>query len=398
MADAKKEVEAILFSAGRVVEVKEFQKILNLRKPGLITEAIKDIKEEYSARESPIMIVDEGEGWKLAVREMYLPMVQRINPHTELSKSILETLAVITWKQPIIQSDVIKIRTNKAYDHIAELQRLGFITKVRHGRSYALKVTQKFLDYFDLPDMSSIKEVFKDFKDVETAVQKKAEEKMDKKEEAKPEEQVAEPAEPGSQETKEEGTELEPYIDVLPEVEHPKPENKLEVYEGPSAEEEDTAHKEEGESEETGEQAEADAEADAEEEEGEESEADKTRRIAKELLEEEKREEPEEIEAAERELHPELEQFIEKSIDEIKPKGTEDHREETEEPEEGEEHEGAEEHEPAEEPEAHEEAESGDKNKQMPAEEYPGQFAKDAAAEQEGEEHEEEPSEEGKKE
>ena len=170
--DLKKKVESILFAAGRAVTLKELQSLLHINEPGLIKETVRELKEEFDANESSMMILPEGEGWKLTVREGFLPLVRRINPHTELSKTILETLAVIAWKQPALQSDVVKIRTNKAYDHISELDRLGFITKERHGRSFLIKVTQKFLDYFDLPDDKSIKEVFKDFKDIEVAVQK----------------------------------------------------------------------------------------------------------------------------------------------------------------------------------------------------------------------------------
>ena len=72
-------------------------------------------------------------------------------PDTEMTKSVMETLAVIAWKQPIIQADVIKIRTNKAYEHIKELVGMGFVTSEKFGRTKKLKLTQKFLDYFDHP-------------------------------------------------------------------------------------------------------------------------------------------------------------------------------------------------------------------------------------------------------
>jgi DNA-binding MarR family transcriptional regulator len=88
--------------------------------------------------------------------------VQKLLPETELSKTILETLAVIAWKHPVLQADVIKIRTNKAYDHIKELEELGFITKEKKGRSYLLKVSTKFREYFELPGHDDIKKMFKD--------------------------------------------------------------------------------------------------------------------------------------------------------------------------------------------------------------------------------------------
>jgi len=391
MADFKKEVEAVLFAAGRLVEIKELQKLLHMKDPGLIKETIRELKDDYEARESPLMIIAEGEGdeitgWKLTVKEKMLPLVQKVNPHTELNKSILETLAVITWKQPIVQSDVIKIRTNKAYEHISELERMGFIAKKKFGRSYSITVTQKFLDYFDLPDTESIKDVFKDFKDVEVAVQKKkddlenappedtAEDKTETEEAPAPEQSPGGPLEG-------EGVELEPYIDVLPEGTKPKHENEVEVYE---RDEEDIARDMMNEDLETKEEeTEEDDQAEAEEAEHEETPEEKAKRLAEELIKDEKEAEEEEAER-ERQLHPALEEFIEGSVEHISAKGEEDHSEEIEEKpevEEGEEVEESEEHDSE---EKHEESE-----KEKEAEEFPGQF--DGQTEQEEGEESEEP-------
>lgn len=295
-ADLKKNVESILFAAGRAVLLKELQSLLHLSEPGLIKETVRELKEDYESKDSPLMILSEGEGWKLTVREGFLPLVRKINPHTELSKTILETLAVIAWKQPALQSDVIKIRTNKAYDHIAELERLGFITKERHGRSFLVRVTQKFLDYFDLPDDKSIKEVFKDFKDIEVAVQRKAG-KM-KQEKAKTGEKPEEEPEPG------EKVELESYVDVLPEMKKPKKGTELEVYDIPPEEVEKEKGPEETEPEK--------AEAEEVPKERKETPEEKARRIAREMIGEEPPKMPEVKKEghAKSKLHPELEEFI----------------------------------------------------------------------------------------
>ncbi|MFC1774850.1 SMC-Scp complex subunit ScpB [Nanoarchaeota archaeon] len=65
-----------------------------------------------------------------------------------LSKCLF--LAVIAYKSPILQSDVIKIRTNKAYDHLKLLEDQSFITREKHGRTKLIKITQKFYDYFEI--------------------------------------------------------------------------------------------------------------------------------------------------------------------------------------------------------------------------------------------------------
>ncbi|MBW2997499.1 SMC-Scp complex subunit ScpB [Candidatus Woesearchaeota archaeon] len=362
-ADLKKKVESILFAAGRAILLKELQSLLHINEPGLIKETIRELKEDYESKDSPLMILSEDEGWKLTVREGFLPLVRKINPHTELSKTIIETLAVIAWKQPALQSDVVKIRTNKAYDHIAELNRLGFIIKERHGRSFLVRVTQKFLDYFDLPDDKSIKEAFKDFKDIEIAVQKKAG-KMKQEKEKTGEKSGKEP-EP------EEKVELESYIDVLPEMKKPKKATDLEVYDVPPEE----IEKQEAETEAVPEKAEAEEAP----EEPEETPEEKARRMAKELIGEAPPEAPSIKPKEEKKLHPELEEFI-AGAEEAPEKEESEPESEAESVPEPAEEEKEEPEEPAEEVSETQsvsdtpEEEGEEEQKPKEAEEYPGQF------------------------
>src|SRR3989338_4733144 len=60
-------------------------------------------------------------------------------------KNVLEE-----FKNPALQHEIIKIRGNKAYDHIGILKELGFITSEPTGRSKTIKLTTKFYDYFDI--------------------------------------------------------------------------------------------------------------------------------------------------------------------------------------------------------------------------------------------------------
>jgi segregation and condensation protein B len=184
--EIKKQVEALLFSCGRKMEIEEIERLIGVNSPKLISDTLSQLKNEYAERDSPIMLTDEGAAWKLAVREPYLPLVRKINPYTEFPKSVMETLAVVAWKQPILQSTVIKFRTNKAYDHIDELINMGFIVKEKYGRTAMLKLTQKFYDYFDLQDRERVKDLFKRFKDEDKLEQKRVDEFEKRKELTEP--------------------------------------------------------------------------------------------------------------------------------------------------------------------------------------------------------------------
>lgn len=166
--DEKKKIEAVLFAAGDKISEEEISRLTKIEISD-INKYLKELKEDYKRDQSAFIVIDEGDKWKLTVREEFMPIVQKIVPHTELSRTIMSTLAVIAWKAPVLQSDIIKIRTNKAYDHIKELMEMGFIIKQKHGRSYLIKLAQKFFEYFDLSGKEDVKEKFQGFEDISEA-------------------------------------------------------------------------------------------------------------------------------------------------------------------------------------------------------------------------------------
>lgn len=159
-----KQIEAILFAAARAVSKEELKSFCSASDEEIDASAIL-LQKKLDDSDSAVMLITESNGWKLAVREKFTTPLRNIVPNTELNRSVLETLAVIAWKQPVMQAEVINIRTTKAYEHIAELEELGFIARQKHGRSFILKTSKKFNEYFDLPKQEAIKELFKDVKD-----------------------------------------------------------------------------------------------------------------------------------------------------------------------------------------------------------------------------------------
>ncbi len=170
----RNKLDALLFSSGRKMSLEELSKLARAGEDE-VQSALQELKKEYDEKDSSTMLVNEGNFWKLAVREQFLPLVRNIVTETELSKTIMETLAVIAFKYPIKQSDLIKIRTNKAYDHLKELEEMGYITRQKHGRTNLIKLTQKFFEYFDLPE-GNLREQFQDFQSIARAIEDKEKE------------------------------------------------------------------------------------------------------------------------------------------------------------------------------------------------------------------------------
>ncbi len=150
MEAPEKKVEAVLFTAGRELSAERIASLCSLEAEE-VEKIIKNLMELYRQRESSLQIVIKDEGWKLTVKDEFVPLVSNLAASTEMEKPLMETLAVIAWKYPVVQSEVIKLRHATAYEHMKELEKRGFIEKVRFGRTYQVKLTKKFFEYFDLP-------------------------------------------------------------------------------------------------------------------------------------------------------------------------------------------------------------------------------------------------------
>jgi segregation and condensation protein B len=157
----KLQIEALLFSSGKTMSEEQLVTLTGLSTIA-VRNALKALQQEYEERNGAIVIFNDPTGWKMMVRDRYVGVVKNIVAETELSRATLETLAVIAYKYPkILQSEVINTRGSGAYDHMAELEKLGFINREPSGRSFAVKLTEKFFNYFDVAGGKDIREVFK---------------------------------------------------------------------------------------------------------------------------------------------------------------------------------------------------------------------------------------------
>jgi len=98
--------------------------------PIIINKLIDKLKDKYEKQESAMEIVEKNGLWKMDVRQEYSGIINKLaTGSAEFSKAEQETLAIIAYKHPIKQSVIIKIRGNKAYDHIKKFVDLGLIRK-----------------------------------------------------------------------------------------------------------------------------------------------------------------------------------------------------------------------------------------------------------------------------
>lgn len=144
----KSKVEAVLFITSKAMQPNEIAEILSADVE-VVEQALLDLVFDYSSRNGALEIDDE-DGYIIQVKAEHMDIVEKLCP-VELSPAVIKTLTVIALKEPIRQTALKELRSN-AYEHIQELLEQGLIskTKDKNGRSFNIRTTKKFQEYFKL--------------------------------------------------------------------------------------------------------------------------------------------------------------------------------------------------------------------------------------------------------
>jgi len=148
--DNLKKIEAALFLSARFLSLNDLVMLTDIN-PLMLKELIEKLKEKYNKDDSAIEIVAKENMWKMDVKQEYVSMINKLaTGNAEFTKAEQETLAVIAYKQPVKQSVIIKIRGNKAYEHIKHFIDIGLVTGKKIGHTKELKLSDEFFEYFHL--------------------------------------------------------------------------------------------------------------------------------------------------------------------------------------------------------------------------------------------------------
>src|SRR3990167_8961037 len=138
-------IEAALFMASDNMSIEHLSKLLR-QEPQTIRSAIDELKIKYNNREHGIYILETETGYQLRVKPEYSPLVSHLTPHKDLTRGLLRVLSLVAYKQPITQSEIVKVIGNRAYEYVKRLEEKGFIKTVKHGRTKALIATKAFVE------------------------------------------------------------------------------------------------------------------------------------------------------------------------------------------------------------------------------------------------------------
>jgi segregation and condensation protein B len=162
-AQAKILIETALLCAGQPLEMADLRRLLvdpnaadePAPGPDVIGVILEDLREEWRGRGLELARV--ASGWRFQTRPEMSVLLERLRPEKppRYSRAVLETLAVIAYRQPVTRGDIEAIRgVTVATTVVRTLEERGWIETIGHretpGRPALLATTRAFLDDFGL--------------------------------------------------------------------------------------------------------------------------------------------------------------------------------------------------------------------------------------------------------
>lgn len=161
-------IEALIFAAPNPVSLEELQNVL-LENFGVrfaqkvMLEAIDDIRRRYDLDVHSFEVVEVAGGYQFMSKGAYHETIGthlRMQSNKKLSRSALETLSIIAYKQPVIKSELEKIRGVSCDYSIQKLLEKELITILGRadsiGKPLLYGVTDRFLDYFGIKSLEDL--------------------------------------------------------------------------------------------------------------------------------------------------------------------------------------------------------------------------------------------------
>lgn len=169
----KNTIEAALLAYGQPLNVEQLREMFDeFERPEAVDvrRALAELARDCDGR--PMELVEIASGWRLQVRSAYAARLSKLwqERPSRYSRALLETLALIAYRQPITRAEIEDVRGVTVNPNIVRtLTERGWIRVVGHrevpGHPELLGTTREFLDYFglksldDLPSLAALKDM-----------------------------------------------------------------------------------------------------------------------------------------------------------------------------------------------------------------------------------------------
>lgn len=161
--ELKEIIESLLFVAEKPVSIKELANVSGQMVPE-VQVALAELGKDYQMR--GIRLVKKGEYFSLVSNPdcaKYVSILLNEELRHDLSDASIETLAVITYKQPITRVEIEEVRGVNCDQLIRTLMIRGLITEIGRketvGRPILYGTTMEFIQYFGLEKESDLPKI-----------------------------------------------------------------------------------------------------------------------------------------------------------------------------------------------------------------------------------------------
>lgn len=162
LEELKRILEAALLAADVPLSLREMRRMFDQElSEDMLRRALEELKADWSDKATELVQV--AEGWRFQTRpemQEYLARMRNEKP-PRYSRAVLETLAIIAYRQPVTRGDVEDIRGVSVNAHIIKtLEERGWIETVGHrdvpGRPALLATTPRFLSDLGLRSLQEL--------------------------------------------------------------------------------------------------------------------------------------------------------------------------------------------------------------------------------------------------
>ena len=161
----KSGLESMLLVFGDPLSVSDAAKVFG-EDENTVMSCLRELQDEYDARDSGLQIQKFGNNFQLCTREENREFIERLcNPVKEkkLSRSALEVLAIIAYKQPVTRGEIESIRGVRCSYVVEGLVQKGLIEEVGRseaiGRPILFGTTDLFLRHFGIESLGELPEL-----------------------------------------------------------------------------------------------------------------------------------------------------------------------------------------------------------------------------------------------
>ena len=168
MSDAPKElipkdvlakVEAALYASGRPLSLEEISRVAGTASERKATAIAREVARTVNGAMQAVEVVEyAGPKFAMQLKGQYTQTARKFATRPLLSRGALRTLSFIAFFQPISGGELVLRRSSAVYQHLRELEDVGFVTGERQGRSRNYRTTTRFAEYFGLStDVTAMK-------------------------------------------------------------------------------------------------------------------------------------------------------------------------------------------------------------------------------------------------